>query len=315
MRARTWIMRSLSSAAALVVLASGAIAQAPPAPNKAAAVVDGAPITMAEVDAILKQAGPTPTPLTEVQRRQRQMEALEALIDDLLLQNFLRTNGPPIALSEVEKKRAELAEALKKEGKTLQDYYKESGQNDAQLRTNIVSMLQWLAYVKEHVTEADTKQYYVENKDFFDRVMVRASHIVMRVSPSAPDSERQAVRAKLQALRQDILSNKIDFAEAAKKHSQCTSAPGGGDIGFFSRKLEVEEAFGKAAFALQVGDISDIVETDYGMHLIKVTARKPGQPSDYAKIKEEVRELYIEEMRLALLAQQRKVAHIEINLP
>ena len=66
---------------------------------------------------------------------------------------------------------------------------------------------------------------------------------------------------------------------------------------------------------MKVGDVSDVVETDYGLHLIKVTDRKPGQPSEYNKVKDEVRELCTEEMRLALLAQQRKAAHIEINLP
>ena len=138
---------------------------------------------------------------------------------------------------------------------------------------------------------------------------------MLRVASSASPGEREQVRGRLQTLRQEIVSGKIDFAEAAKKYSQCTSAPNGGDVGYFPRKLAVEEAFAKAAFALKVGDISDVVETDYGMHLVKVTDRKPGQPSDYTKIKDEVRELCIEEMRLAVLAQQRKTAHVEIYLP
>jgi peptidyl-prolyl cis-trans isomerase C len=197
----------------------------------------------------------------------------------------------------------------------LADFYKESGQTEAQLRTNILNMLRWAAYVKEHVTEADVQRYFEQSRDFFDRVAVRASHVVLRISPAASPGEREQVRTRLQTLRQEIVGGKIDFAEAAKKFSQCTSASNGGDIGYFPRKLAVEEPFAKAAFALKVGDISEVVETDYGMHLIKVTDRKPGQPADYNKIKEEVRELYTEEMRLAVLAQQRKTAQIEINLP
>jgi peptidyl-prolyl cis-trans isomerase C len=79
--------------------------------------------------------------------------------------------------------------------------------------------------------------------------------------------------------------------------------------------MAVEEPFARAAFALKVGEISDVVQTEYGMHLIKVTDRKPGQPSDYAKIKDEVLEFCAGEMRMALVAQQRKTARIEINLP
>lgn len=312
---RSSLVHDLVSLAMLAVLVNAAPAQAVRPASKPAAVVDGTAISMAEVEAVLKQAGPTATPLTDAQRKQLQMEAVGMLIDDVLMEKFLRKNAPRVDPAEVNKKVAELEEGLKQQGKTLADFYKESGQNEAQLRTNIVNMLQWTAYAKEHLNEADLQRYYEQNRDFFDRVSVRASHIVLRLSSSASPGEREQMRTRLQTLRQEILNGKIDFAEAAKKYSQCTSAPNGGDIGYFPRKLAVEEAFAKAAFALKVGEVSDVVETDYGMHLIKVTDRKPGQSSDFTKIKDEVRELCMEEMRMAVLAQERKAAHIEINLP
>jgi parvulin-like peptidyl-prolyl isomerase len=77
----------------------------------------------------------------------------------------------------------------------------------------------------------------------------------------------------------------------------------------------VEEPFAKAAFALKVGDISDVVQTDFGYHLIKVTDRKAGTASDFNKIKEEVREMLVEELRVQILAEQRQTAKVEINLP
>src|SRR5262249_58132443 len=139
--------------------------------------------------------------------------------------------------------------------------------------------------------------YYNDFKDFFDGVTVKASHIVLRVPPTAPAPDVQAARQKLTDLRTQITGGKLDFGEAAKKNSQCPSAPGGGDIGYFPRKWVVDEPFAKAAFALKVGDISDVVQTDYGLHLVKVTDRKPGQPSDYEKIKDKGREIYVEKMR------------------
>jgi peptidyl-prolyl cis-trans isomerase C len=313
MSLRTWI--SVASLAVLASLAGQVHAQTPRAATKPVALVDGTAITLAEVEAVLKQTGPSATPLTEVQKRQMQMEAVTMLVDDLLMQQFLHKHGPKVDPAEVNRRLAELEDQLKKQNKTLADFFKETGQNETQLRTNILTMLQWSEYVKQHLSEGDLKRYYEDSKDFFDRVGVRASHIVIRVSPNAPDAERQAVRAKLASLRQDITTGKIDFAEAAKKYSQCTSAPTGGDIGYFPRKLAVDEAFARAAFALKVGEVSDVVQTEYGLHLIKVTDRKAGQPSDYAKIKDEVRELYVEEMRMALLNQERKTAHVEINLP
>jgi parvulin-like peptidyl-prolyl isomerase len=315
MRVRIWGLQILASTAVLAIFANGASAQSSAAPAKPVAIVDGTPITMTEVEAVLKQIGPSPTPLTESQKKQMHMEAIGMLIDDILMQQFLRKNGPQVDPSEVNKKLAELNESLKKQNKTLQEFMKESGQSETQLRGNVLNMLQWSVFVKQRLTDEDVKRYYDENKEYFDRIVVRASHIVFRVPATASDTERESTRAKLLGLRQEIEGGKIDFADAAKKYSQCASAPNGGDIGYFPRKMTVEEPFARAAFALKVGQLSEVVQTDYGLHLIKVTDRKPGQPSDFNKMKDEVREMCIEEMRMALLAHQRKTAHVEINLP
>jgi peptidyl-prolyl cis-trans isomerase C len=313
MKARRWVVQSLASAVVLASLAGGSSAQGQP--NKPAAVVDGTVITMAEVEAALKQSGPNATALPEGQRRQMQMEAVSMLIDDLLLQQFLRKYAPRIAPAEVDKKLAEIVESLKKQNKTLKDLCDETKQTEAQLRINLLNLLQWDIYVKQHLTEAGIKRYYDENREFFDRIMVRASHIVTRISPAAVEAERKKAHDRLVALRQEIISGRTDFAAAAKKNSECTSAANGGDIGYFPRKLAIEEPFARAAFALKIGEISAVVQTNYGLHLIKVTDRKPGQPSDYNKIKDDVKELCVEEMRLAVLEQQRKTSRVQINLP
>jgi len=314
MSMRDWKMPALASTVFLAVVVGRAPAQGPADQGKPAAVVDGTPISMAELEAVLKQAPPSPTPLTDAQKKHMRDEALMMMVDDILLQQYLRKNGPQVDPNEVPKKIAELELGLKKQNKVLQDFLKETGQSEAQLRISVLSMLQWEAFVKQHLTDEDVKKYYVESKDFFDRTAVRASHIVIRIPPTASDTERETAKAKLAALKQEIEAGRIDFAEAAKKNSQCTSAPNGGDIGYFPRKMMVEEPFARVAFALNVGQISDVVQTGYGVHLIKVTDRKQGQPSDFNKMKEEVREMCIEEMRMALLSELRKTAHVEINL-
>lgn len=294
-------------------------APAPAQPGKPVAVVNGEPITAVELDRIVDMEVKSRfrvQPPTEMQRKQLRLEVVGMLIDDLLMQQFLRKNGPKVEPAEVDKQLADLETNLKKQTppRSLQDFYRETSQTEAQLRTEIYHMLQWTNFIKAHHTDTDDKRYYDDNKDFFDQVKVRASHIMLHLPEKASEGDIQPLRKKLLDIKQEIVAGKIDFAEAAKKYSQCTSAPNGGDIGYFSRKWMLDEAFARTAWGMKVGDISDVVQTDYGLHIIKVTDRKPGQPSEYEKIKDEVREFCVEEMRQNLLAQQRKAAKIDLNV-
>jgi peptidyl-prolyl cis-trans isomerase C len=318
MKARNWTLRSLASAALLAASASGAIAQPAitpaaqtAAPAKLAAVVNGEPIPMEDVERFFKER-PIPPQLTEEQRRQIKLEVVGMLVDDHLLQQFLKSNAPPAKEADINKWFVELEAGLKSQGHTLKEFYVERGLTEAQVRKNVSNMLQWVGYVNGKISDQELKQYYEANKDFFDQVSVHASHILIRVAPTASDADRQAVRTQLLGLRVQIMGGKLDFAEAAKKHSQCPSKAQGGDLGFFPRKFAVDENFARAAFALKVGEVSDIVQTDIGLHLIKVLDRKAGQPSSFEKIKDEVREVASEEMRQKLLAEQRKKSKIEI---
>jgi peptidyl-prolyl cis-trans isomerase C len=326
MKRTNWIERiacaALSGAALWASAGTGAaqpakaMAEKPSASlTKPAATVNGEAITFGQLEPILKAVGPIPVELPEAQRREMQREALSMLIDDLLLQQFLRKNAPAVNPAEIDKKMAELAAGLKNKDKTLQDFYKETGQSEGDLRTNLSNVLAWSGYADKRVTEAEVRKYYDTYKDFFDKVTVRASHICLRVPADAADKDRAAARTKLLDLRAQIAAGKLDFAEAAKRHSQCPTGPGGGDIGSFPRKFVVDENFARAAYALKVGEVSDVVQTDFGLHVIKVTERKPGQPSDFAKIKEEVKDFYLEELRHQILVQLRKEAKIEIHLP
>src|SRR5258707_1349685 len=86
------------------------------------APVNGSPITMTEVELVLKKAGPKATAPTEAQRREMQQEAIPMLIDDQLMRDFLRKKGPIVDLQDVNKQMAELVEGLKKEKKSLNEY-------------------------------------------------------------------------------------------------------------------------------------------------------------------------------------------------
>ncbi len=285
------------------------------APPPVVAVVNGEPIPRAELDAALAQRPPVVTPLTAAQQRQMQEEALSALIDERLVRQFLAKSAPPVSKADIDRQIAALQRGLAAQGKPLDDYFKESHQSEAQLRAAIGLMQQWNAYAAKKITEADLRKYHADTRDFFDKTTVRVSHIVLRLGPDAPPTQREAARQKLAALRQDILAKKTTFAEAAIKNSQCPSAPRGGDLDFIARKWMVEEPFAKAAFAMNVGELSDVVATDYGLHLILVMDRKPGNPTTFEQVADEVRECVQEELRQATLLELRRAAKVEIKLP
>jgi peptidyl-prolyl cis-trans isomerase C len=314
-----WICAALASGALWGLLSESAIGQRArtpaPAPaeipaDRTIATVNGEPILYGRLAPVLKDAAPDP--LSEKQRRETAHEALNLLIDDVLVRQYLQKYVPPIPKSQVDKQMTEILSGEK--DRALAELCKGNNHVQAELRASITEHLQWMAYADKYVSEAQLQTYYQLYKDFFDKVIVRASHIFIRLAPEASESDRAAARAKLQNLRAQILQGKLDFAVAARTHSQCYSAPSGGDVGSFPRKFVVEESFARAAFALKPGEISDVVQTQLGLHLIKVTERTPGTPSEFTKIKSDVRGFYLEDLRQTIVTQMRKSARIEILL-
>lgn len=300
----------------LIAFAKTALAQTAEAPaSGVAATVNGESIRLEEVDAFIK-AKIAATPLTTTQLKQLRTEVVSDMIGDVLLRQFLRQYGPKIDAAEIDKHLKELSDSLAKQGKTLADFYRDTQQTEAQVRESWTSLLQISGYVKQHVPDEQLKHYYAANKDQFDRVEVRVSHVMVRLGPNATPVEKAAAREKLQAVRAEIAAGRLDFAVAAKKHSQCPSASEGGDLGYILRRgMLADEKFCKAAFALKVGETSQVIDGEFGVHLIRVTDRKSGTPSTFEKCLDDVRDQFTEDFRVELVAKLRKQAEIRITVP
>jgi parvulin-like peptidyl-prolyl isomerase len=299
----------------LAVAAPGR-AQAPAA--KVAAVVNGESIPMSEVQAILDER-PPPVAMTEDQRREMRRAALNMLIDDALMRQYLRKAISAPTQAEVNQELNELVDVLKKQtpSKTLEQFLREGKQTMAQLQADMVSKLQWKAYLHQRLPDAAVKTYFDQNRIFFDKVMVRASHIFVKVAAKATPQEKQAAMNRILAIRQEVMTGKVDFAAAAKKYSECpVSKAKGGDLGMFPYKFAVVEPFARAAFSMKIGDVSDVVATEYGLHLIKVTGRTQPEPANFETIKEGVREVYAQDLDLyqQILTQQRKASTVEVMM-
>lgn len=131
-------------------------------------------------------------------------------------------------------------------------------------------------YKEEKVSDSEMKKYYDEHIDEYKKDEVEASHILIKTTDDnnkpLSKAEQKKAKAKAEKVLKEVKAGG-DFAELAKKYSQDTgSAANGGSLGAFGKDMMVQE-FEDAAFGMEPGQVSDLVKTDFGYHIIKVTDR------------------------------------------
>ncbi len=136
------------------------------------------------------------------------------------------------------------------------------------------------SFINDEDIEKRARQEYDEAYHYIDSLggMVHPSHILIKVGQKAPESEREVAKQRADSIYNALL-NGADFAEMAKKFSQDGSAPKGGDLDWITPGRTVPD-FEKAAYALQVGEMSKPVLTDFGYHIIKMNERQIFFPYD-----------------------------------
>jgi peptidyl-prolyl cis-trans isomerase C len=168
---------------------------------------------------------------------------------------------------------------------------------------------------KGPVTENEMKNFYDTHMDIFTiPVPVRVSHILIRVAEDFNDDQKKEARKKIEMI-QEKLSKGEDFAALARTYSEGPSNVQGGDISYVKKGQTVKE-FENAAYALKTGEISEIVETPFGYHLIKATDKKPDRFFDYedskSHIENFIKQERAHELELAYILKLKKDAKIEI---
>ncbi|MFZ6817517.1 SurA N-terminal domain-containing protein [Undibacterium sp. Ji22W] len=139
------------------------------------------------------------------------------------------------------------------------------------------------------VSDAEVLAHYEQNKtNYTTNEQRRASHILLNLKKDAAEAEVKSVKAKAEALLAQVRKDPSQFAKLAKDNSQDTgSAERGGDLDFFPRGAMVK-AFDDAAFKMKEGEISGLVQTDYGIHIIQLTAIKPVAIKPLDQVKEQL---------------------------
>lgn len=309
--------------------APAAPAARPPADPKAvAARVNGQPVYEVAVRRTLDR-------MPAAQQAAARPEVLNHLIDNLVVEQYLLQLQTAVDKKDVDQKLDEFRAELKKDNKDYDKVLKEYNLTEAELRDEVTAALRFDKFVGGLATDKALKDLFDGGRQMFDGTMVHARHILKAVPPDDPKADAQA-KAELQALKQQIEKEVADglaklpkdaddltrekartdltdqvFAAKAKEHSHCPSKERGGDVNWFLWTNMVEP-FARAAFALKPYAMSDVVQTQFGYHLILALERRPGREVKFEEVKEEVREVFAAKLRDKIIAQYRAKSKIEI---
>jgi peptidyl-prolyl cis-trans isomerase C len=207
-----------------------------------------------------------------------------------------------------------LKETLVESGVTFDEYAK-------RVRNNVIvqETIRQLVDKEVKIAPEEVKSFYDKNPEQFKQPeTARASHILIRVAPDASDDVKKEKRAQIEAAR-SLVKNGAKFADVAKKVSEDPgSAANGGDLGFFPRGKMVPE-FDTAAFSLKTNELSNIITTQFGYHVLLVTDRKPAQTASFDQVKDELGQFLKQrkgnEAVRDHVTELRKTAKVEMLLP
>lgn len=296
--------------------------------DRVIAVVNGKIITLSE---LTEREGPLAKQVAETFSGTEKDKRLadirkrvsDSLIEDLLLEQEAERLGLKVserdiedAIEDVKKQNSldteGLKVALKKEGLTYEGYRLQIKKQIEKSR-----VLGQQVRSKVNVTEKDLADYYERNQRMFLKdEEVKISHILFLVPEKASGEEIEKIKKEALDVLELARSGK-DFSELAKKYSQDSSAKEGGAMGFFKRG-QILPAFEEVAFSLKKGEISDLVRTTYGFHIIRVDDVLVASSEPFDSLKEKIRSAVtsgmLEQRYKEWMEELKKTAIIEMKL-
>jgi len=268
--------------------------------NAVAAIVNNEIITLYEVQreaASQIRERERKAPLDVATRSKMTKAALESLIDRTLVRQKIRELGIGVSDEEVRQSiedvkkqnnmsQGELVSALATQGLTYEQYFKQL--KDQLEKLKLVSME---VKSKIHVAESEMREYYdAHHGDYSEEDVFHARHIFFRTSENAPPEQIKTTMSKALLVMSEARTGK-DFAELAKKYSEDPAARNnGGDLGSF-KKGEMQAELEQAIISLQPGEVSELVYTSLGLHIIKLEERIKGKLKPFENVKASIEEL------------------------
>jgi len=269
-----------------------------PANDAKVAVVNATVITQSALDrdllAIRKRFTRSGKALKDSQLPAIRKEVLENLINRTLLFQESVKQGVKVDDKLIKKQLAD----MKKRYDNAADFEKkldEANLTEKDLKKQILvgmavqKLIDQKFVQKIKITDEEAKTYYEANIQRFSQPeQVKASHILIKVDPKADKAKTAEAKAKIEKIQKKIKDGG-DFAALAKEFSEGPSAPKGGDLGYFGPGRMVKP-FETAAFGMKPDEVSDIVKTRFGYHLIKVTDKKAAKQITFDEVQDKLKQ-------------------------
>jgi parvulin-like peptidyl-prolyl isomerase len=281
-------------------------------PNDVLVTVNGLPVLKKQLHDMI---GPLrdhvpPATLVRVTR-----QATSRIVYDTIIAQYLSARGyrptPEEIEAEIGRKRRIYEAAAGADAVSLEEALRRQGLSVADMRTNPTPGMLYSCYVRSILSEADIERTFETCRRSFDGSTVRASHILFDTRAVSDPQRRDALRAEAARVRALALAG-TDFAALAREHSDCPTKDNGGDLGYFARHGAMDESFAATAFALAVGEVSEVVESSYGFHVIKVVAVKPGADVRLADVRAAVEDAAADARGRQIYDELRTAARVEL---
>jgi len=304
----SWLCTAILPAAAVF-----AQAESPDAQHAVLARVGGESIYASDVARLLgtvtrdKQVNPAMLPALR-------SRLLRQIVDRRLVLSYARRTNSGASRAEVDAALAELESQFALRGRSLDEVLQERAMGKAHFRRRITWDLTWKKYLRRYVTESRLASYFDAHRRECDGTQLAVSHILLRPAAGADSAATAALVERAESIRRAIVSGETSFAEAAARHSAGPSRAGGGRLGLISRHGSMEEAFARAAFALQAGQVSRPVRTRFGVHLIRCDRIEPGD-KQMPEVRPALKEALSRELLGKLARLERRYTKVEFTVP
>ena len=296
--------------------------------NRAVAQVNGTPIRARKLNEVTEvnkaEIVARGIPLSEALEREVRRKALDVIIDAELMYQAALSNGLTVDPRQIEQ-RVQEARAKFASEKEYQDYLAAAQTNEDDFREEAERQLLVQRYMQSiagdvTVDDETLRNIYEQNQDrFVEDEQVRAAYILVRTDPKDPEQMREDARSRIEEAERR-LQRGDDFAQIAREYSQAPNAGKGGDVGFFPRGVMAPQ-FEEAAFNTDVGEVTTVFQTPFGLNILKVLDRREPRPIPFEEVKPTLtlvvirqQEVQVVEERLAGLREAAKIEILDESL-